>query len=263
MSGRDAQMHAAPDLTPPVDPVVRRAGSGATIASASLASAPADWWFETAEWRRRGRLAGEGGGRGSVAFVEAPVVGAGARWVVRPYRRGGLVRHLLRSHYPFFGAERTRVFREFRLLDALHRCGFPVPRPVAGVYRRRGPWYAAVLITEELAGFLPLSRRLAESPAPAAPLWAQIGETLRRFHDAGVRHADLNAHNVLVDDAGRCRVIDFDRGRFDPRAPLSVREREQVLGRLERSLRKLGHLPDGAARDGWTVCLEHAAAGPP
>jgi 3-deoxy-D-manno-octulosonic acid kinase len=59
---------------------------------------------------------------------------------------------------------------------------------------------------------------------------------IARFHGAGVWHADLNAHNVLVSPAG-IYLIDFDRGRL--RAPADDWQQAN-LQRLRRSLVKLG-----------------------
>ena len=59
---------------------------------------------------------------------------------------------------------------------------------------------------------------------------------IARFHRAGLDHADLNAHNILFDDAGRGWLIDFDRGVL--RIP-ATRWRERNLKRLLRSLLKL------------------------
>ena len=58
---------------------------------------------------------------------------------------------------------------------------------------------------------------------------------LARFHRAGVWHADLTAHNILLDQDGRSYLLDFDRGRL--RRPGHWRQRN--LARLLRSLRKI------------------------
>jgi hypothetical protein len=50
-----------------------------------------------------------------------------------------------------------------------------------------------------------------------------------------VWHADLTAHNILLDAAGVPYLLDFDRGRL--RAP--GRWRVGNLARLQRSLRKI------------------------
>jgi 3-deoxy-D-manno-octulosonic acid kinase len=65
--------------------------------------------------------------------------------------------------------------------------------------------------------------------------WAAAGRCLRRFHDAGVQHADLTANNIMLGEAGEVWVLDFDRGRL--REPGAWRER--VLDRLARSLAKI------------------------
>jgi hypothetical protein len=62
---------------------------------------------------------------------------------------------------------------------------------------------------------------------------------VRRFHDAGGRHADLQAANLLVRERGECTgvvVIDLDRARLVER--MSPARRMKELMRFYRSLRK-------------------------
>jgi hypothetical protein len=66
-------------------------------------------------------------------------------------------------------------------------------------------------------------------------LWVAIGRCLRRFHERGVFHADLNARNILIDTSGSVWVIDFDRSEI--RTPGWWCDAN--LARLHRSLRKL------------------------
>ena len=82
---------------------------------------------------------------------------------------------------------------------------------------------------------VPLSTRLAAGELPEQG-WRDLGELLGRFHAAGVFHADLTAHNLQVDAAGRFSLLDFDRGRIMP-APGSWMQAN--LDRLQRSLRKI------------------------
>jgi 3-deoxy-D-manno-octulosonic acid kinase len=82
--------------------------------------------------------------------------------------------------------------------------------------------------------------------------WAAIGRMLRRFHDHGVCHTDLNAHNVLLRGAGQAWLIDFDGA--------SVRRpgiwRDANLVRLRRSLEKLNDGPAaGRFDDPQWFCL--------
>ena len=80
----------------------------------------------------------------------------------------------------------------------------------------------------------PLSAVLQAGPL-AAPVWRAIGATIARLHRQGVDHADLNAHNILLDTGGSVRVIDLDRGRLRTPGAWTARN----LARLERSLRKI------------------------
>ncbi len=64
--------------------------------------------------------------------------------------------------------------------------------------------------------------------------WISIGRCIRRFHDFGVCHADLNAHNVLLSEDS-VYLVDFDRCELR-RAGLW---RDANLVRLRRSLEKV------------------------
>lgn len=177
---------------------------------------------------------------------------------LRHYRRGGMVRRVVRSAYLWTGLERTRAFREWRLLAALYAEGLPVPRPLAARVVRGGLWYRADLLTEWLPATRSLVSLLADGE-PNAETWRQVGRTLRRFHAAGVWHADLNAHNILVDQAGGVYVVDFDRGR---RRPLDGRWARANLSRLRRSLEKV-HATGRAlyyTRAGWSALLDGYAS---
>jgi 3-deoxy-D-manno-octulosonic acid kinase len=170
------------------------------------------------------------GGRGTVVFIRHD----GQDWALRHYRRGGLPGRLLSDQFLYLGEPATRSFREFRLLQELYRMGLPVPRPVAAHYQRAGAIYRADLITSRIANARPLSQLLLRDEFPADS-WPAVGKLLRRFHEAGVFHADLNAHNILMDDAGEFYLLDFDRGRIRPHGIWI----SSNLKRLSRSLRKI------------------------
>jgi 3-deoxy-D-manno-octulosonic acid kinase len=204
--------------------------------------------FERDHWRARGALEETAGGRGTVAFVRDGV----RHWVLRHYHRGGMVAAVFRDHYLWTGADRTRAFREWRLLRELHATGLPVPAPVAARYQRNGLFYRADLITEELPTRLTLAKALAQGPLEAAA-WRAVGATVGRLHGHGVHHADLNAHNLLLAADGRVYVVDFDRGRIRARGTWE----RAVLERLQRSLRKVtASLPPGRFDDAaWRALL--------
>ena len=189
---------------------------------------PPDYLFDGDAWPRRDGRAGAG--RGAAWFVGDH----SGDYVLRHFRRGGAVAALSADRYLATGAEASRAFREFRVLATLHRRGLPVPQPAAAGYWRRGLLYRAALVTVRIAGVETLAARLATGPLEAST-WRALGATVARLHAAGACHADLNAHNLLVDDRGRCFVIDFDRARL--RRP--GRWRAANLARLRRSLDKL------------------------
>jgi 3-deoxy-D-manno-octulosonic acid kinase len=203
---------------------------GAMLYDASRCGQPDERLFDPAHWRARGALEETAGGRGTVAFVRD----GERRWVLRHYRRGGLVAKLLGDHYLWTGADRTRAFREWRLLRELRAAGLPVPEPVAARYERHGLFYRADLITAELPTRRTLTHALAAAPLDAAT-WRSVGACIGRLHAHGVHHADLNAHNLLLGPDGTVYVLDFDRGRIRSRGAWE----RTVLERLQRSLRKV------------------------
>lgn len=190
-------------------------------------------WFDPTWWQERGAVRAELGGRGQALLIDTPT----GDLVLRQFRRGGLVAGLLDDRYVWCGRDRSRSFREFRLLKSLHERGLPVPRPVAASVERLGLYYRAGLLTR----LIPNARELAVLAADLSiNQWQQLGDTLNDFFAAGLRHPDLNARNLLMDCDGRWFLLDLDRarlvaGRTDGRA---------MRRRLARSLEKL-------ATPGW------------
>ena len=187
--------------------------------------------FDADHWRYTGRILGEAPGRGSSLFLDA----GHEQWVLRPYRRGGLIARMSAARYLWTGLERICGFCELRLTAHLFAQGLPVPRPVATAVTRHGISYTAALITVRIPGARTLAELLEQGAADNG-LLERVGATIRRFHDIGLDHVDLNARNLLVDDAGKVWLIDLDRCRL--RNPGTWREAN--LARLERSLVKFG-----------------------
>ena len=114
--------------------------------------------FDADHWRQTGRILGEAPGRGSSLFLDA----GHEQWVLRPYRRGGLIARVSAARYLWTGLERTRGFRELRLTAHLFAHRLPVPRPVATAVTRHGAGYTAALITVRIPGARTLAELLAE-----------------------------------------------------------------------------------------------------
>src|SRR5690606_8578199 len=162
--------------------------------------------------------------------------------VLRHYLRGGMAATISRDRHLWRGVDRVRSFAEFRLLRELGRRGLPVPHPIAASYVREGPTYRAAILMERLVGVRSLADLAATDPA-AVP-WEDAGRLVARFHREGLDHADLNAHNILYDEAGTGWLIDFDRSRMH--IPETA-WRERNLARLLRSLLKVRGGRDEAA----------------
>lgn len=221
------------------------AGPHVMLTDADRSEPPRPEWFDAAAWRRAGGVAIETSGRGEVLILS--VTHLEETWVLRHYRRGGLVARVIDDHYLWLGAERTRAFREWRLLRKLRAAGLPVPNPVAAHVYRTGIIYTADIITSYLPGTRKLSWFIAQGLAPADG-WRRIGAMIRAVHDHGVDHPDLTAHNVLLDETGNTFLVDFDNAEIRAPGPWQ----RMGLERFNRSLRKVA-LETGTEFDaaGW------------
>ncbi|GAA0719987.1 3-deoxy-D-manno-octulosonic acid kinase [Dokdonella soli] len=214
-----------------IEAQVQSTATGAIVFDRALGIAPDDAWFDRA--RASGAAAAvPSGGRGGVAFVDTPA----GECALRHYHRGGFAARISADRYLWTGAARTRAFREFHLLAKLAGAGLPVPAPVVARYVRDGLYYRADLMTRRIESSHTLAERLAVGALGLA-LALRVGRTIARFHASGVWHADLNAHNILVDVADAVWLIDFDRGRM--RKP-KLAWQQANIARLRRSFEKLG-----------------------
>jgi len=177
-------------------------------------------------------------GRGATAILALPE--CGERLHLRPVRHGGLLGPLWRG--AIWGA--TRPLAELETTAALRAAGAPVPRPVlVAAHRWAGPLWTAVLGTVHVEGGRDGLAWLASEPDPVRLRRGirAAGIAIRRFHDAGGRHADLQPKNLLFRECAETTevtVIDLDRSRCG--APPDAARRMQELMRLLRGLRKRG-----------------------
>lgn len=189
-------------------------------------------WFSPEFWGDRARPV-TSGGRGGAWFVDAE----SSSMVLRHYKRGGLMSRLAEKTYLFTGFDQARSLAEFRLLGRLRSLGLPVPEAVAAIaWKYRLFWYRAAILVKRIPDAVTFSdsTRLGEEP-----LWEHLGQVIRRFHDSGLDHVDLNCDNILV--AGdQIYLIDFDRCRLvtgsDNNTEAAWKQRN--LERLYRSVRK-------------------------
>ena len=178
-------------------------------------------------------------GRGAVYSVPT----TRGDWVVRHFQRGGSVASLLGDRYLVSGV--PRPFRETGVSESVREREIPTPRVLAAAVYRAGPIYRGDLVTElvpdasELAEILfDRERSGLAATSDRKEALRETGSLIHRLAGAGVRHADLNAKNVLLQWSGgspTAYVLDLDRCRVGAEAaPV-----DGMLQRLLRSLRKL------------------------
>lgn len=155
--------------------------------------------------------------------------------VLRHYYRGGIISKFTDDMYLWQGLYRTRAIGEIQMLSRMQDMNLPAPIPIAAHIHRIGFAYKADIITQLIPQSQSLSAVLIKKPVPNK-IWHEIGSVIRKFHDNNCNHADLNAHNILLDEKGGVFLIDFDKSRIDNNSDTWL---QSNLSRLERSLEKL------------------------
>lgn len=180
-------------------------------------------------------------GRGRAWFIEL----TGLSTVLRAYQRGGVIAKFNQQTYVGCSAEGSRAYKEWRLLKRLYELGLSVPRPIAASFCRWPlsfiPLYRAHILLQRIPNVQTLDHLLAKEVA-SEDIWKSVGACIRRFHDQGVFHADLNANNILLDEQQRVYLIDFDKSEIRKEKQQEVAQKAQWkldnLQRLKRSLLK-------------------------
>ncbi len=205
--------------------------------------------FEPGLLEQKKMLRGCAHGRGTTHFFELN----GREFVLRHYHRGGRAADVLGDRYLITSLAKTRAWREWYLLKKLIELDLPVPRPVAARVVTGRLFYRADLITLRIEKSQPLSQRLRFGSL-GEKQWCAIGACIGRFHHRGIYHADLNAHNILLDAEGSIYLVDFDKGAIrNPRPGWQ----QANLARLLRSLQKLSrqHATFHFNGDNWHTLL--------
>lgn len=204
------------------------------LQSAPLEAPLASHQFEPSHWQNMGAISGLSHGRNTTYFINQ----SKQQWVLRHYYRGGMVRHLSRDHYLYTGLHASRVFRELSMLETLNRWDLPAPAPIGGrLQRRKGLWYSADILMAKIPQAQDIYETLKSRALPKMQ-WQEIGKTIAKFHEHGVYHADLNCHNIMIDDCHKIWLIDFDRATLQPPSTERTSWMAQNLGRLYRSFGK-------------------------
>lgn len=117
--------------------------------------------------------------------------------VVRHARRGGFLGPLLGDRY----AGPPRFFRELAWSRRLAEAGIPTPALLAGAWYRAGAVHRADVATARIPGRDLAAVVFGDAPPsgePRAAVLRAVGRLVRRLHDAGFVHPDLQLRNVVV-----------------------------------------------------------------
>ena len=181
------------------------------------------------------RYSGPLGGRRSISRGSVNVFGD---VIVKHYRRGGLLRHLVSSYYLSIGKSRPQI--EFELLDLVRRAGIHAPEPVAFV-TFGGFLYRGWLITKELHFVTTLAQLALDEPEDVHNVMGTLAEEVDLLVKNNIFHVDMHPGNVLVGENGTVSLVDFDKAAAFNGSQKELRKR--YLCRWRRAVIK-HELPD-------------------
>jgi 3-deoxy-D-manno-octulosonic acid kinase len=191
---------------------------------------PGSEMFDGAYWKAQNSLTGSAIGRGTTYFFRYN----DREFVLRHYRRGGLIGKLLQDQYLYTGLQNTRAWQEFQLLATMRGLGLPAPRPAAACVVNNGRGhYRADLISEKIPDATDLHQLLLKAPLDKLT-WHNVGKTIGKFHQHQVFHHDLNIHNIMLDSRQKVWLIDFDKCRLKA----GDKWKSANIERLKRSMQK-------------------------
>ena len=125
--------------------------------------------------------------------------------------------------------------QEMEMLSTMHEAQLPVPKPAAVRIHKNKFTYQADIITVLIPNAKTLSSVLMRV-ALANETWQRVGRVIKNFHNHNCYHADLNAHNIMLNNEGGVYLIDFDKSEIKAS---SGKWKVKNLQRLKRSLEKL------------------------
>jgi 3-deoxy-D-manno-octulosonic acid kinase len=187
-------------------------------------------YFDPNFWRDLNKIEKVGEGRSDAYLIRHE----DQQWVLKEYLRGGKISYLLSDRYFYFNKKQIRPIKEWEVTNYLFTCGLPVARPIALLVKTGLLSYRASLVTE----YIPYSKTLLDviriRNNANKEIWVAVGQMIKKFHEHGLSHPDINIRNILVDNLGRTYLIDFDKAVIT----YSQRKLNSNLLRLKRSIVK-------------------------
>ena len=177
-------------------------------------------------------------------------------WVKKHYFRKGMM-SFLGDKYLYSNLKNTRSYREFQILDYLHRHKFNTCKPVIGWATYNGATYTANLVTEAIKART--VKDLLDSSGikyVRNDIFRLIGAEVAKMHNLNVFHGDLNINNIMISDGPKNNmeekvqiwIIDFDKSmKID--YPIKKSDRYSNVERLKRSLIKTDNYDDVSFRE--------------
>jgi hypothetical protein len=175
-------------------------------------------------------------GRGATAALK---LHDGSRLRLKQLRRGGALAPLW---FERFSGSR-RLLDNLRIPLAAAGRGVVTPSPVVLLLEQGPPGlFRGWLGTEEIEGAFDLAARFGSGRTLERGELQSAMNLVRKMHDVGLDHRDLNLGNLLLQDEGAGRstvwVCDLDGARLLA-APVDFESRQRALRRLERSYVKV------------------------
>jgi tRNA A-37 threonylcarbamoyl transferase component Bud32 len=181
-----------------------------------------------------------------------PGEGGRLTFVVRKYHHGGLWGRVARDLFLGSG----RMLRELATYEHAWRRGVPTCQTAAlRIEHVAGPLCRAYLVTVRIEGARNVEAYARSvgggwpAPREEAKISGAIASALRKLHDSGIFHSDLNVKNILLRETlegPEAFVIDFDRAVLMNHVSLDARM--QNLVRLDRSVLKWPDLREHVGR---------------
>lgn len=169
-------------------------------------SDPTPNMFTGEYWQAQKAITGEAKGRGTTYFFQHQQ----NEYVLRHYRRGGLIGKVLSDQYLYTGLEQSRAWQEFKLLQHMQTLNLNCPKPIAAMLRKSALHYQADLISTKIPDAQDLYHMLRDTNL-SDELCQKIGQTIAKFHNHQIFHHDLNIHNIMLDNDQNVWLIDFDK----------------------------------------------------
>jgi len=170
------------------------------------------------------------GGRSSVLIDEINGLGP---VVVKYYRRGGLVRYIVKQRYLKCG--KTRGQKEYELLQKVRNLGINAPEPIVFAYRGC-LFYQGWLVTREIKHHQTLAKLSLSNEKLTHFVMENVIEQVSTLIKNSILHVDLHPGNVIVDNQNKVYILDFDKGGIFPGNKNILKSR--YIRRWNRAIKK-------------------------